>query len=173
MRECRSESIWITLWGKVLICKVCSHEGASNQMAGALTVDVLNMVLKSFKNRMMTFITMMMRLILVPIHQKTTTHLLLWRRGVKSWLTVTLLMIFQQRQFFIRRVMFDITLQQNKWLNMIRSIVLHILSTPKNVKAPFPDNVVKGHNLKKFKTKRKVHSGKVSDEGWCCSASIC
>lgn len=41
-------------------------------------------------------------------------------------------------------------------MNMIGSIVAHVLSTVKNVGVLFPDNVVTGHNLRKTKMKKEI-----------------
>ncbi len=51
LRDCMSESMRMSLGGKVLQCKVCSHKHAGDLMAGFSTIDVSNMVLKSIKKK--------------------------------------------------------------------------------------------------------------------------
>ena len=51
LRDCRSLSKKMVLGGKLLQCKVCFHMDASDPKAGASTIDVSNIVLKSLKKK--------------------------------------------------------------------------------------------------------------------------
>lgn len=93
---------------------------------------------------------------LVPMYPAITSLFCIGRRAVTSWHTITPLMNYETIQIFVITLMFEITLQEERWMNMIGSIVAHVLSTVKNVGVLFPDNVVTGHNLRKTKMKKEI-----------------